>query len=217
MSRLPVLLSLLLVAPLAGAAPVEMSREEFRMYRYYLTALEHPEVKKMKPEARMGAIAKDGRFTLEKLKAAVEKGEVAGDLKAGCEEGIRSALSQGELKGGLGKVLADVSDPHAVVYVEWFNADLSQVEEEAALAAAKASSACPIATTIRVWAQDKGQPGTRVFQALITAERASRFRVEDVSDFADTRYLRAFEQVKHAGRGDDLSQEEQGVGGSGRP
>ena len=38
-------------------------------------------------------------------------------------------------------------------------------------------------------------------------DRAARFKPSDVADFADTRYLRAFEQVKNAGAGDDLGAE----------
>lgn len=178
------------------------------MYRYYLNAIEHPEVKRMRPEARMPAIARDGRFKLPALAEAIRKGEAQGDVKAPCEARVRTALGQGLLAGRVGRVEADVSSPDAVLYVQWFNADLSQVEEEAAYAAAEAVRACPLVGTLQVWAQQQGAPSRRVFQGLVTAERAARFKVEDVADFADTRYLRAFENVRHAGRGDDLSGEQ---------
>ncbi|MCI0570500.1 MAG: hypothetical protein L0Y66_07100 [Myxococcaceae bacterium] len=207
MFRLPVLLSLVLWAPTASAGGPTLSREEFRMYRYYLNALEHPEVRRMKPSMRTPAIARDGRFKLKELEAAIAKGSTEGDVQSRCETAVRTALEAGPLAGRLGRVEADVRDPHAVLYVQWFNEDLAQVEEEAALAVAQAVRACPLVSTIQVWAQAKAHPTARVFQGLISGQRAERFRTVDVADFADTRYLRAFEQVKHAGRGDDLSDE----------
>jgi hypothetical protein len=208
MKRLLALLTFVLLVPAAGAAgDLGLTREQFKMYRYYLNAIEHPEVQKMKPEKRVPAIAKDGRFKVKELEGAIEAGEAAGDLKAKCEGGIRTALTQGALAGRLGKVEVDVSDPHAVIYVQWLNEDQSQLEEEASVAAAGAAQACPIASTIQVWAQDKSNPKARVFQAVIAGDRAARFKVEDVADFADTRYMRAFEQVKNAAHGDDLSSE----------
>jgi hypothetical protein len=202
--RLPVLLSHVLGALTASAGGLQLSREEFRMYRYYLNALEHPEVQRMKPAARAPAIARDGRFKLKALEAAIAKGRSEGDIKARCEQAVRTSLEHGLLAGKLGRVEADVSDPHAVLYLQWFNEDVAQVEEEAAYAVAEAVRACPIVSTIQVWAQERGQARARVFQGLITGQRAERFRTADVADFADTRYLRAFEQVKHSGRGDDL-------------
>lgn len=208
MFRLPVLLSLVLGVPATGfAGGPTLSREEFRMYRYYLTALEHPAVKRMRLESRAPAIARDGHFKLKELEAAVSKGEGEGDLKARCEQAVRASLREGPLAGRLGRVEADVMDPHAVLYLQWFNEDVTQVEEEAAFAVAQAVRACPLVSTIQVWAQDKGRPTARVFQGLISGQRAERFRTSDVADFADTRYLRAFEQVKNAGHGDDLSVE----------
>jgi hypothetical protein len=216
---LPLVLSVSLLASQAGAAGISLTRDEFRMYRYYANAMEHPEVKAMKPEKRKPAIAKDGRFKLAELEAAIAKGEAEADLKGRCEAAVRGALGAGLLAGRVGQVEADLSSPQAVLYVQWFNEDLSQVEEEASFAAAEAVRACPVASTLSVWAQAKGQPSARVFQGLVSAERAERFKVADVADFADTRYLRSFEDVKHAGRGDDLSgasgTPNTGTGGSG--
>ena len=79
---------------------------------------------------------------------------------------------------------------------------VTQLEEEASVVAAHAAKACPIVSTITLWAQDLANPKTRVFQALISEASASRINVERAKDFADTRYIRLFDDVKNIAKGD---------------
>ncbi len=183
-----------------GAA--DMTADEFKMYRQWQKAMNDPRVQKMKPESRNGAIAKDAKFKLKEMEAAVAKGEAAGDLKAGCESAIKQGLSGTDLGSRLGTIEVDTSEPHAVAYVQWMNADQKQLEEEAALAAVNTAKACPLLSTIQVWAQDQSAPKTRVFQALISQTAASRINPDRIKDFADTRFIRLFENVKNAANGD---------------
>ena len=67
--------------------------------------------------------------------------------------------------------------------------------------------ACPILSTIQVWAQDKATPKVRVFQALISSSAAAKINAEKAKDFAQTRYIRLFEKLKSVANGDDLSAE----------
>src|SRR5690349_20697137 len=79
----------------ANAEPIELSLEEFKMYRQYKNAMEDSRVQAMKPEQRLPAIAEDARFKVKDLKVAVAHGEAAGDLKARCEGSLREVLGQG--------------------------------------------------------------------------------------------------------------------------
>ncbi len=204
MRRLP-LLALLALSPTTLAQPLELSVDEFKMFRQYQNALQDPRVQKMKPEARRPAIAKDAGYKLKDLDRAIEKGEAAGDLKARCESAVKEGLAQTELAARVGKVEVDVSEPHAVAYVQWLNEALPQLEEEASLVGLETARGCPILSTLQLWAQDKGNPSARVFQALISREAASRINKERIKDFADTRYIKLFEKVKSVALGDDLS------------
>lgn len=197
---------LALSLPAVAAEPIALTVDEFKMYRHYQLALEDPRVQKMKPEVRMGAIAKDAGFKLKELQKAIERAEAAGDVKAQCETNVREALSSGALAGRVGKLQVDLSSPHAVAYVQWLNENPAQLEEEASLAAALTAKGCPILSTIQVWAQDKANPSARVFQALISASAAAKIKPERAKDFGDTRYIRLFEKVKSVAAGDDLSQ-----------
>ena len=67
------------------------------------------------------------------------------------------------------------------------------------------SHACPIVSTIQVWAQNKANAGARLFQALISGSAAQKIKPDKAKDFADTRYIRLFEKVKSVAAGDDLS------------
>src|SRR5688572_19667946 len=105
---------LLLLPALLAAEPVELSQDEFKMYRHYQNAIEDPRVQKMKPEARNAAIAKDAKFKLKDMEKALARAESAGDFKAKCEANIKEAVDKGELAGQIGKIEVDVSEPHAV-------------------------------------------------------------------------------------------------------
>jgi hypothetical protein len=199
---------LLLLPALLAAEPVELSQDEFKMYRHYKNAIEDPRVQKMKPEARNGAIAKDAKFKLKDMEKAIARAESAGDFKAKCEGNIKEAVDSGKLQGRIGKVEVDVSEPHAVAYVQWLNEAPEKLAYEASLVAAQTNAACPILSTIQVWAQDKAAPKVRVFQALISSSAAAKINAEKAEDFAQTRYIRLFEKLKSVANGDDLSAEQ---------
>ncbi|MEW6434270.1 MAG: hypothetical protein AB1730_22440 [Myxococcota bacterium] len=194
--------------PAFALEPLGLTEDEFRMYRQYKNAMADERVQAMKPEKRLPAIAKDAGYKTKELQQAVDKGEAAGDLKAKCEANLKEIFTAGELAGRTGRLEVDTDAAQAVAYVQWFNAEPRNLPIEASFAAAKAAEACPIASTITVWAQDKGAPKVRVFQALISSTGARRINVERVKDFAETRYMKLFEKVKNAANGDDLSAEQ---------
>lgn len=182
-----------------------LSIDEFKMYQQYKNAMADERVLKMKPEARLPAIAKDAGFKLKELKQVVEKGEAAGDLKALCEASVTEELAKTELNGRFKKVEVDASQPHAVAYVMWLNEEPTLLDIEASYAAVAAQKGCPIVSTVQVWSQTGMDPKTRVFEALISGAAAANIRPEKVKDFASTRYIRLFEKVKSVNKGDDFS------------
>lgn len=186
---------------------IDLTEDEFRMFKHTKLALEDPRVQAMKPEARLPAIAKDAKFKLKELEKAMERGESAGDVKAKCEANVKEALAGTELKDKLGRVEVDTDAPHAVIYVQWFNEEAKDLWVQACTAAVTVANVCPIAATVTVYANDKAAPKTRVFQALISTSGARRINAEKVKDFAETRYLKLFEKVKSVANGDDLSAE----------
>jgi hypothetical protein len=206
MNRLPLILLVTGIRALASE-PVGLTQEEFKMYRHFQQAMEDPRVQKLKPEKQHAAIANDAHYKLKEMESAIAKAEAAGDFKAKCEGNIKEALGAGELKGRLGKIDVDITEPHAVAYVQWLNEDPNRLALEATLAAAHANAACPILSTIQVWAQDKANPKSRVFQALISSSAAQKISIDKAKDFAQTRYIRLFEKLKSVANGDDLSAE----------
>jgi hypothetical protein len=207
MMRLFPSIALLCAVRALGAEPIELTQDEFKMYRHYQQAMEDPRVQKLKDDKRPAAIANDAHYKLKDLEKAIERAEAAGDFRAKCEGNIKEALSKGELGGRLGKVEVDITEPHAVAYVQWMNEAPEKLSVEASLIAAHTNAACPILSTIQVWAQDKAAPKVRVFQALISSSAAAKINTEKVKDFAQTRYIRLFEKLKSVANGDDLSAE----------
>jgi hypothetical protein len=180
-----------------------LTEEEFKLARHYQIALEDPRVQKMPVDRRLPAIAKDAGVKVKDLQRAVEKLEAAGDVKAACESAISAGTGAAPLDKRIGKVNVDVAEAHAIAYVEWVSESPALLEDEAAYVAARAALACPIASSIQVWANDKTSQH-RIFQALISRTAALRINQDRVKDFARTRYIKLFEQVKNAAAGDAL-------------
>lgn len=206
--RLIVMVGVSLLAQAGWAMePLGLTEDEFKMYQQYKAASSDARVQAMKPTARLPAIAKDAGFKLKDLQRAIEKGDAAGDVKAKCEANLKEALSRSEIAKQVGRLELDTTSAQAVAYVQWFNEEPKNLMVEAAFAAARAAEACPVASTIAVWAQDKGNPKVRVFQALISGSGAARIHADKVRDFAETRYVKLFEKLKSITNGDDLSVE----------
>ncbi len=201
--RLAIASALVVSFHAAAAEPIGLTEDEFRMYRQYKSALTDARVQAMKPDKRLPAIAKDAGFKLKEFEAAVSKAEAAGDVRAKCEANLKEIFSTGALAGKVGRLEFDDSAAQGVAYVQWFNEEQEELPVEASYAAARAAEACPVASTITVWAQDKAVPKTRVFQALVSSGSARRINVEKVKDFAVTRYMKLFEKVKSVANGDD--------------
>ena len=207
MRRLCVSTAFALATRVFAAEPIALTEDEFRMYQQYKLAMTDSRVQAMKADKQLPAIAKDAGYKLKDLQAAVKKGEEAGDVKAKCEANFKEAFAAGELAGKVGRLEMDTTGAQGIAYVQWFNEEQNNLPIEASFAAAKAAEACPIASTITVWAQDKNAQKVRVFQALISSGSAKRINVERVKDFAVTRYMKLFEKVKSVANGDDLSTE----------
>ena len=203
------LLLLVFAFPAFASEPLGTSEDEFKMYLHYKLAMADVRVQAMKPEVRLAAIAKDASYKLKDLQQAIDKVEAAGDVKAKCEANFKETFGKGQLAGRMGRLELDTTGDHAIAVVQWFNEEQNDLPIEASFAAARAVEACPIATTVTVWAQSKAAPRQRVFQALVSTASARRINVDKVKDFGQTRYLKLFERVKSVANGDDLSAESQ--------
>ncbi len=190
--------AMLALAVPARAKPVNISANDFYLYRSYQLALQDPRVIKMAPRRRLPAIARNFKVSLRALKRAIAAGEAAGpDLLERCEERVRAILDQSPLKGRVRDVSLDPTDGHVVAYVKWANTDGRKLDQEASWAAMAAVKGAPIAWTVAVWAVDS-RTGQNVFQAKISAASASLFSAGAIPLFATARYIRMFEDVKNA-------------------
>lgn len=196
---LALILGSLGVARAALALPVDLSEDEFKLYHQYLDALQDKRVERLKPAQRLPAVARNFHVPVPKLKAVVAKGSKWATLAAmgeDCEAAIRAAVEGTPLAGRLDQVHVDVGNEHVVTYVSWTADDLDKLEEEAVLLASKVKKAAPISADLRLWAEDAKNKEHKVFDGLITGEAASRFQPARLADFAKTRYIKAFQNLK---------------------
>lgn len=205
MKRLLFVSTVLVAAASWAADPIDLTLEQYKMYRHWQAAKEDPRVQKMKPAAQDPAIAKDAHYKLKDMQKAVELGEAAGDLKAKCEALLKDGFAQTPAKDLIRKVDVDAAEEHAIAYVEWANENIQNAEEEASVIAS-ATKSCPILSSVQLWATDKSTKA-RMWQGLISADAAKKINPDRAKDFADSRYIRLFEKVKNAANGDDMSAE----------
>jgi hypothetical protein len=206
MHRLSFLLAVVSLSAFASE-PIGTTEDELKMYLHYKLALADARVQAMKPEARLPAIAKDASYKLKDLQNAIAKVEAAGDVKAKCEANLKEAFATGMLAGRTAKLEIDMTGDHAIAIVQWLNEEPTAIGPEAAWAARTAADACPVITTVSVWAHDKAAPKQRLFQAVVSQSSAKRFSLDKVKDYGATRYWKMFEHVKSVTNGDDLSAE----------
>jgi hypothetical protein len=181
---------------LARALPVNLSEDEFKTYDDYIDALQDERVVKLRPNQRLPAIAHNFKISTSKLKGIVDKGQqwpsVAAIGKA-CEDAIRASIQGTPLADRLDMVEVDVGNAHVVSYVSWLEGDPDRLPDEAVLLAAKVKKAAPISADIRIWAEDPKDKNHKVFDGLILGEAAGRFQESRITDFARTRYIKAFQ------------------------
>lgn len=205
-TRLPTLLfaAALCVAGVARpalAAPPALTAEEFKLWKDYVAALEDERVQKIPEKKRMGAIARNFKVKEKDLAAAVAKGEKEGaDAGKASEAEVRALLEASDLKGRITELRVDDSESHVVTYLAWKNSNGAKLEEEASLAALLVARGAPITSTVAVWALDASS-GRKVFEAKIAAGAAGKFQENRISMFAQARYIRQFEDVRNAYKG----------------
>jgi len=176
---------------------LKITRTQFQLYRDYQAALTDARVEKMKPAKRLPAIARNFHVKLAELKTAIALGDAeAGQVQQSELAAIKAAFAGTPLEGKLGQVRVDASQGRVIAYVEWFNADPAKLNQEACWVAARTTKAAPLVGTIDLYAQDAAAKTTRVYSALIDADRAANIHEDQIVDFAATRYSRLFE--KHA-------------------
>jgi hypothetical protein len=204
---IPGLFAFALALPLVGtpalAAP-DLDEEDFRVYCGYLDALTDDKVQKLKPKQREERIAKMAKLSPKTLMASVKKGEAVGatceEIGKQYEESLKKSLAEA-MPGRIDLFVLDWDDPsHVLAYVRWKGADKQQLEEEAALLAYSLATVAPIIRTIAVrgvdpTAADRESDEAVWFEAKINRQRASRIEKERIKDFADTRYIRLFDNV----------------------
>ncbi len=197
-------LAVALSAPAASAAP-DVSGEDFRVFCGYLDALGEPKVQKIKSERKRDQkIARMAKMSVKKLKASVAKVEKIG---ATCDEVGKKLESDAAvalkkaLPGRVAVYQLDYSDPdHVVALITWKGGDKKLLEEEAALIARTLADEVPIVRTIAVrgvnpLVADNESDAATWFEAKITRDRAARIDPKSIKDFADTRYIRLFDNV----------------------
>lgn len=188
----------------ASAAP-DLSGDDFRVFCGYLDALGEPKVQKIKSERKRDQkIARMAKMSVKKLKASVAKVEKLG---ATCDEVGKKLESDAgvalkkAIPGRVAVYQLDYSDPdHVVALITWKGGDKKLLEEEAALIARTLADEVPIVRTIAVrgvnpLVADNESDEATWFEAKITRDRAARIDPKSIKDFADTRYIRLFDNV----------------------
>jgi hypothetical protein len=191
-----------------SSSAIELSAEDYRVYCGYLDALERDDIKKLSKKRRDKKIAKLAKMKLRKMKKSVSRGEQVGTT---CDEvgKLFEDRSQKALKkampGQIGLYILDYSDPsHVVASVRWRGIKKKRLVQEASIIARTLADEVPIAKTIVMRAvnprvKDPTADVAMWFEARTSPDRAKKMiDMNRIKDFADSRYIRAFDGVKCA-------------------
>ncbi len=177
------------------ADPAAMTPDEYKLWVDYQNALEDPRVQKMKPRVRLIKIARNFRVKLPVLKKAIAKGEkFAEGLVAENQTGAETALKASKVGAQITSV--ELVDVEGVVigYVSWKATKKDRLTFDAAYLAQAIGDAAPITNTWAMWAC---MGKKKVWTGMIRPSAASRIDLARIEDFALTRYLRLFEDVRN--------------------
>ena len=198
-----VALAFVVAAARPAAAAVDLNEDEYRLYCGYLNEIEKPDVRKLKGAARDKKIAMKAKVKPSVLAAAIGKGERIGatcaEIGKKVEDDARQAVDAAITHGRVVVFNFDYSDPsHVVAQVTWLGLDRKKVLEEASRLSAALASEARIVKTIAIRAvdpsaADKLSEEAMWWEAKITRGQASRIEKSEISDYAQTRYVRLFD------------------------
>lgn len=183
----------------ASADAASMTAAQYKLYRDYQAALKDPRVKRIRPRHRLFAIARNFGVSRRKLERAIRRGKKYADQAIATQQAAaKAALS----KTPVGKQIASLQlvDQEGVViaYVSWKTSKKGQIPYEASYVAAAVAKAAPVTTMVALWSC---MGTTKVFTAKIRRSAADLIEQSEVKDFAVTRYMKLFEDVHDAFKG----------------
>lgn len=183
--------------PASELKPVELpiSIEDYKVYRRYQSALEDERVKKMAPDKRLPAIARNFKMKESALRDIVAEGE-ANAHKVGplIEAGVRQAFVGADLASRIQRVRIDATAEFVIAYVAWSSDQPEKFDREACTVALRTSKVSPLIKSIKVEIpKPGGGPEDFLFHALVNATAVSRIEETKIPDYASSRYIRLFE------------------------
>ena len=188
---------------LPATAAEAMTPDDFRVYCGYLEAQQEPALAKLATKARDAKIAKLAKVTPAKLKILVQRGEAWGasceDITKQLEQKIQGALQETRLKGRVEFVeITGEQWDQMVVRIRWKGEEDRFVEEEAATAAQVTYELFPMVHTMACAAYDPHNKDESLFEGIISNTRMANIQKDRIETFADTRYIKLFDNRKFA-------------------
>ena len=172
-----------------------MNAEDYKLYREYKSALRDPRVQAIPESRRLGRVARNFSVPQSRLRDVVALGEEIGEEQVRRQQEIAlEALENSALKGRIRSVEFVETRGIVVAYVGWRTTEQERIVPEAAHIAKIVADSAPIVELVAMWAC-MGE--YKVFTARIQSSSAARFNVERIDCFAETRYIRLFEEVRN--------------------
>ncbi|MFH1807326.1 MAG: hypothetical protein ABIJ09_01175 [Pseudomonadota bacterium] len=190
-----------LVPPVQAAE--SMTPDDFRVYCGYLEAQQDETMAKLSTKARDAKIAKMAKVNPKKLKQMVKLGESWGSsceaITKQVEKDILQALQDTRLKSRVEFVeVSGEQWDQMVVRIRWKGDEDRYLEEEAATAALVTLERFPMVHTMACAAYNPHKPDESLFEGIISNSRMGNIQKDRIETFADTRYIKLFDNKKFA-------------------
>lgn len=196
-------MTLALLTSQSALAADSMSPDEFRVYCGYQLALQDEKVQKLKGKRQLKKIARMARIKLRKLKTIVAKGETwtgsCDAISKQAEKDIKAELEKTRVKGRVEFVEVSGAEwDQMVVRIRIKGSEDRFVEEDASAAAYATREKFPMASTMAVAIFNPLNPKESWFEGIISNARMRNIQLSRIDSFADTRYMRLFDNKKFA-------------------
>ncbi len=183
----------------ALADPGTLPASQYKLYRDYQNALEDPRVKKIRARHRLAAIARNFGVSKRTLEKAIKRGKQDADQAIAAQTAaVKAALKKTPIGSEVASVQLVDQGGVVIAYVSWKIGKKERLPFEASYVAAAVAHAAPISTMVAMWSC---MGTTKVFTAKIRRSAADLIRSSQIEDFAKTRYMKLFEDVHDAFKG----------------
>jgi hypothetical protein len=178
-----------------ATAPVEMTAEEYQIYKTYQEINGDPKLASMAEKVKRQKVADATKTTVKVVDAAIEKGKQFGEgIGDRTAEAIKTELAATPIGSRVLDLKVNTETDRAVAFIKWRAQSTLDFDKEACWAGLAVKEGGHIISIMVVWAVNSQD--VTVFSAKADRSALLKIQKSSIPNFASTRYIKMFEEVQ---------------------